>query len=163
MISKPRIEARPEQHYLGIRTSVKPSKFKKIIPEYLDEIFGWLTTKGLKPESAPFLRYYVIDMGGEMDVEVGVPVAGAMQGEGRIQPGIIPAGNYAALTYSRVGGITGNKALIEWARDNGVQWDRWDDPKGDAFRSRVEYFLTDPAEEPDRKKWATEVAILTKS
>ena len=26
-------------------------------------------------------------------------------------------------------------------------------------RSRVECFLTDPAEQPDRKKWETEVAI----
>jgi len=58
-----------------------------------------------------------------------------------------------------VTGYTGNKALVEWAAKNGVKWDRWDDPKGDAFRSGVEFFLTDPAEQPDRKKWETEVAI----
>ena len=30
---------------------------------------------------------------------------------------------------------------------------------GDAFGSRVEFFLTDPDEESDQKKWQTEVAI----
>ena len=49
--------------------------------------------------------------------------------------------------------------MIDWAAKNNIRWDRWDDEHGDAFRARVEYFLTDPAVEPDRKKWETEVAI----
>lgn len=74
-------------------------------------------------------------------------------------PNTLPAGRYASVIYRNVGGITGNKALVEWAKANGIQWDRWNDPKGDAFRARAEIFLTDPAEQPDRKKWETEVAI----
>ena len=31
--------------------------------------------------------------------------------------------------------------------------------KGDAFGARLESFLTNPDEEPDRAKWETEVAI----
>ena len=31
--------------------------------------------------------------------------------------------------------------------------------KGDAFGSRVEFFITDPDDEPDPKKWETQVAI----
>jgi hypothetical protein len=42
---------------------------------------------------------------------------------------------------------------------NDIRWDRWDDEHGDTFRTRVEYFLTNPDEEPDSKKWETEVAI----
>jgi hypothetical protein len=34
-----------------------------------------------------------------------------------------------------------------------------DDIKGDAFASRVEFYLTDPDDEPNMSKWQTEVAI----
>jgi hypothetical protein len=102
----------------------------------------------------------VINMEGNMDFELGVPVAGALSGDGRVTPGVIPAGRYAALVYTGVNnGIKGNKALLEWAAANGIAWDRWDDANGDAFRSRVEYFLTSPDEEPNQAKWETEVAI----
>jgi effector-binding domain-containing protein len=159
MISKPKLEDRAEQQYVGIRTQVPPSKFKKIIPQFLDELFAWVGKHGMEPAGAPFMRYHVINMAGNMDVELGVPVATAVQGDGRVAPGVIPAGRYASLVYSGVTGIQGNKALIEWAVKNNIAWDRWDDPNGDAFRSRVEYFLTNPEDEPDRKKWETEVAI----
>ncbi|HEV8613461.1 MAG TPA: hypothetical protein VGQ73_08110, partial [Gemmatimonadales bacterium] len=56
-------------------------------------------------------------------------------------------------------GIKANKALIDWATEKGIAWDRWDTDKGDAFRSRIESYLTDPADEPDQAKWETEVAI----
>jgi hypothetical protein len=135
------------------------SKFKKIIPEFLDELFAWLGKRGVQPAGAPFMRYHVIDMAGNMDVELGVPVASALPGDGRIASGIIPAGRYASLVYTGVNGIKGNKALLDWAAKNNIRWDRWDDQNGDAFGARVEYFLTDPAEQPDRKKWETEVAI----
>jgi effector-binding domain-containing protein len=159
MITKPKLEDRTEQHYVGIRTQVPMSKFKIIIPQFLDELFAWLGKQGVAPAGAPFIRYHVINMAGNMDVELGVPVASAQSGDDRVRPGVIPAGRYAALVYSGVTGIKGNKALLEWAAKNDIKWDRWEDANGDAFRSRIEYFLTDPAEEPDRKKWETEVAI----
>lgn len=158
-ISEPKLEDRAEQSYVGIRTQVPPSKFKKIIPQFLDELFGWLNQRGVPPAGAPFMRYHVINMAGNMDVELGVPIAAAVEGDERVTPGVIPAGRYAALVYSGVTGIKGNKALIDWAVKNNIRWDRWDDPNGDAFRSRIEWFVTDPDEEPDRKKWETEVAI----
>ena len=159
MITQPKLEDRGEQHYVGIRTQVPMSKFKKIIPEFLDELFAWLGKQGVQPAGAPFMRYHVINMAGNMDVELGVPVTRALPGDGRIAPGVIPAGRYASLVYIGVNGIKGNKALLDWAAKNNIRWDRWDDQNGDAFRSRVEYFLTDPAEQPDRNKWETEVAI----
>ena len=159
MISEPKLEDRAEQHYVGIRTQVPMSKFKKIIPEFLGELFAWLGKQGMQPAGAPLMRYHVINMAGNMDVELGIPVANPVQGDGRIAPGVIPAGRYAALVYSGVTGIAGNKALLEWAARNNLKWDRSEDEKGDTFRARVEYFLTDPAEQPDRNKWETEVAI----
>jgi effector-binding domain-containing protein len=159
-VTEPKLEDRPEQHYVGIRTQVPISKLNKIIPQFLDELFAWVGKHGMEPAGPPFIRYHVINMAGNMDVELGIPVANAVQGDGRVAPGVIPAGRYAALIYTGVrNGIKGNKVLLDWAAQNKIRWDRWDDPNGDAFRSRVEYFLTNPEEEPDQQKWETEVAI----
>jgi effector-binding domain-containing protein len=97
-------------------------------------------------------------MTGEMDIEVGIPVFAALPDTGRVRAGLIPAGRYASLIYSG-SGYTGNKALIDWARSAGLKWDRWQDAKGDAFRSRYETYLTDPKVEPRKTRWQVEVAI----
>src|SRR5262245_7903476 len=54
MITQPRLEQRDEQPYVGIRTQVPTSKFKEIIPQFLDELFAWLGQRGVKPAGAPF-------------------------------------------------------------------------------------------------------------
>lgn len=159
MISNPKLDDRSEQTYVGLRTKTTVDNLSQVIPQSLGELFGWLGKQGIEPAGAPFIRYHVINMAENMDVELGVPVATSVKGNDRITPGVIPSGRYASLVYSGVTGIEGNKTLIEWAVQNNIKWDRWEDPNGDAFRSRVEYFLTDPAEEPDQSKWETEVAI----
>lgn len=160
MFTKPKIDERKDQHYVGIRTQTPTSSFPTIIPQLIGEVFGWLGKHGIAPAGAAFMRYHVINMSADMDVEIGVPVASAVSGDDRVKAGVIPAGRYASLVYTGVqNGYEGNKQLIEWAKDNGINWDRWDDANGDAFRSRVEYFIDGPAEDPDSGKWKTEVAI----
>jgi effector-binding domain-containing protein len=159
-IGEPKLEERNEQQYVGIRTQTPVKNLQDVIPQLLDELFGWLGQRGIAPAGAPFIRYYVINMEADMDVELGVPVATAVPGDNRVSPGVLPSGRYAALTYTGVmNGIEGNKALIEWAAKEGLQWDRWEAENGDAFAARYESFLTDPAGEPDPAKWETEVAI----
>jgi effector-binding domain-containing protein len=157
-IGKPKIDQRKEQTYMGIRAIVLMSELSKGVTKLFKEINAWARQNQLQPTGAPFMRYHVIDMTGEMDIEAGIPVAAAMQNDGRVRAGVLPAGRYASLVYTG-SGYSGNKALIEWARTNGLAWDRWDDPKGDAFRSRYESYLTDPKTEPSKKKWQVEVAI----
>lgn len=159
MITTPKVEQRAEQQYVGIRSRVPMSDLGRFIPQSLDQVFPWLGTQGIEPDGPPFIRYHVIDMAGLMDVEVGVPVAGAVQGDDQIKPGVIPAGRYASLIYTGIDGIPANGVLLDWGKQQGLTWDQWDDPHGDAFRSRVEFFLTEPDEEPDQGKWETEVMI----
>lgn len=165
---QPKIEYRVDQPYLGIRTQVPMKKMKKVIPVLNGELFAWMREKGIQVQGAPILRYHVINMEGLMDIEVGVPVAGEYPGAtlsngDQIQPGVLPAGRYAALVFTGANnGIKGNGALLDWGAQNGLTWDRWDVPAGDAFRSRYETYLTDPADEPDLKKWQIEVAIRIK-
>jgi effector-binding domain-containing protein len=159
-MTEPKIEYRPDQPYIGIRTQVPMSKFKKAIPQHTEEVFAWLHRRGVAPAGAPFIRYHVINMSGPMDIELGVPVASAIQGDDRVSAGVLPAGRYASLIYTGVShGIKGNKTLLEWGAAQGLRWDRWDEPHGDAFGGRYESFLTSPEEEPDTAKWDTEVAI----
>ncbi len=156
--SLPKIDTRPEQHYLGIRTQTPMKGMSKVVGKLFDEMNKWAKQRGIEPAAPPFLRYHVIDMEGEMDIEVGFPVKSPMPEDGRMMPGVLPAGRYASLIY--VGsGYTGNKVLVEWAKAEGLKWDRWEDPKGDGFRSRYEAYLTDPAIEPKKSKWDVEVAI----
>lgn len=160
MITQPKLEDRNEQHYVGIRTEVPMRQLPDVIPQLLGEVFAWLGKQGITPAGAPFMRYHVIDMKAKLDIELGVPVVAAVSGDGRVSAGVLPAGRYASLVYTGVkNGLEGNRVLIDWAKEKGIAWDRWDTGKGDAFRSRIESYLTDPNDEPDPAKWETEVAI----
>ena len=160
MIGQPKVDERSEQPYVGIRVQVPMQKFPQVIPQLLDELFGWLGKQGIAPAGAPFMRYHVINMSAAMDIEMGVPVATSVTGDGRVSAGVIPAGRYASLVYTgNKNGIKGNAALLEWGAKNGLVWDRWEAENGDGFGARVEFYLTDPADEPDQAKWQTEVAI----
>jgi len=157
-VTEPRIDYREAKPYVGIRTQTPMKGMFNVVGKLFKEMNVWLKKQGIEAAGPPFLRYHVIDMAGEMDVEVGTPVAAALPVNGRVSNGVLPAGRYASLVY--VGnGYTGNKTLVEWAKANGIAWDRWDDAKGDAFRSRYETYLTDPAIEPRKTKWEVEVAI----
>jgi effector-binding domain-containing protein len=143
---------------MGIRTQTPMKGMSKVVGKLFKEMNAWVKQQDVKPAGPPFLRFHIIDMEGEMDIEVGTPVAAALAGNGRVSAEVIPAGRYASLVY--IGsGYSGNKALVDWAKANGIAWDRWDDAKGDAFRSRYESYLTDPKIEPRKTKWEIEVAI----
>lgn len=157
-VSSPKIDTRPEQPYMGIRRQTPMRGMSKEVGKMFKALSAWEERNGVQPAGPPFLRYHVIDMTGQMDIEVGIPVAAPLPEDGVVRAGVLPAGRYASLVYSG-SGLTGNKALIEWAKANGIAWDRWDDPGGDAFRSRYESYLTDPQVEPRKTKWEVEVAI----
>jgi len=158
--TEPTIERRAEQPYVGIRLWIPTKDLSTWTTKLLKELGRWMASKGLEATGPGFHRFYVINMGTEFELEVGVPVAAAVAGDDRVKPGTIPAGRYANLTYTgRNNAYKGNKALVEWARENGVAWDRWDDPRGDAFRCRYESYLTDRLTEPDKASWRTNVAI----
>jgi effector-binding domain-containing protein len=142
---------------MGIRTEAAQRELHQIIPPLLVEVFAWLGVRGVIPAGAPFIRYHVINMATTMDVEVGVPVASALEDDRRVCPGALPASRYAVLIYTGVKhGFQGSKALIDWAKEQGIAWDV---EKGQAFRGRYELFLTNPNEEPGQEHWETEVAI----
>jgi DNA gyrase inhibitor GyrI len=121
----------------------------------------WARERQVNPAGPPFLRYHVIDMRGEMDLTFGIPVQEVLPEDGAVTPGALSAGQYASLVFMG-SGIAGNKALIDWVRANGLEFDRWSTEKGDNFRCRYETYLTDPKVEPHKTRWEIEVAIKLK-
>ena len=130
----------------------------KVVDRISQEVNTWVTENKIKTAGPPFLRFHVIDMRGFMDITYAVPVHKALPAAGDIQADELPAGRYASLIYSG-GGISANRALIEWVRAKGLDFDRWNTKQGDNFRGRYESYFTDPKNEPRKSRWQIEVAI----
>lgn len=156
----PRIEERPEQPYVFVRRTIRMDSFAQIA-DRLPGIIGWLGARGAEPAGAPFFRYRVIDMAGELDLEAGVPVAAAVEGEGDIRPGVLPAGRYVTVTHvghpDELLGVTAE--VLAWARGRGLAWDMAETAQGERWGCRLESYKTDPRVQPDMAKWEVELAF----
>jgi effector-binding domain-containing protein len=158
IIAPPRVEHRQERPYVGIRVVTPFRGMLKVRDELLREVRAWIEESDVDPIEHGFLRLHVIDMNGPMDIEAGYFTRELSHGAGRIKPGSMPAGRYATLTH-RDHSIRANRALIDWARDSGIEFDGHAEREGDAFACRYEAFLTDPKEEPRKKRWNVELAF----
>ena len=160
MPAMPEIVSRAEQPYAAIRARVTMSQLGGLGAR-LGEVFGWLAARGVPPAGAPFFKYNVIDMARELEVEAGVPVAAAFDGDDHVLTGVLPAGRYATLTHvGHPDGLIGaTKALLDWAAEQGMTWDMSPTEAGERWGCRLESYLTDPSEEPDMNKWETQLAF----
>jgi len=163
MNGEPHVEQRAGQPYAGIRMRVTMAGLAGSVDQGFPELFGWLAGHGAVPAGPPFIRYHVIDMDRELDIELGVPADVTPDGGARVRPGVLPAGRYVVLRHTGPydGLIASNAALQEWAAEHGMALDSWDAPGGTAWCGRVEHYLTNPAAEPDPAKWEVDVAYLT--
>jgi effector-binding domain-containing protein len=152
------VEERSDIDYLGIRL-VTP--FRGVLAkrdELLRELDEWLGQHGVGEIGSFFLRFNVVNMEADMDIEVGVITPDPPPGAGRVAAGVLPGGRYATLTY-RDHARRANRMLLEWARDNDVTLDSGTEPAGDRFGCRYEAYLTDPRKEPRKTKWEVELII----
>jgi len=161
MITEPKVEERTEQPYVAIRTQVTMHELGTVIDPVVGELYAWLGQRGVAPVGPFFIRYRVINMEAQLDIELGFPVVSALSSDDRISTGVLPAGRYASLVYTGPydGLVEANAALLDWGAEQGLMWDSWAAENGDRFGARLESYLTDPSTEPDPAKWDTEVAI----
>lgn len=158
IIEGPTIGKRPETPYIAIRTVTPFRGMLGVRDELLSEMRAWAGKSELDLVEFGFLRLHVIDMRGDMDIEVGLVTRQRSDYSGRVRSGTFPAGRYATLAYRGVG-TEANRTLIEWARENSFALDRWEGPTGDHFACRYEAYLTDPNVEPRKKQWKIELAM----
>jgi effector-binding domain-containing protein len=159
----PEIMRRPAVPYAGISAWVTMGAIGSVA-DRIPEIFGWLGAQGIAPAGPPFFRYHVIDMERQLLVEAGVPVASAVQDDGDIRGGTLPAGQFAVMTHTgapeTLMGAT--SALLDWAEARGLAFDVSQTGAGERWGCRLEVYLTDPAQQPDTSKWQTELAFRLK-
>ncbi|GAA2608922.1 GyrI-like domain-containing protein [Paractinoplanes durhamensis] len=146
----PAVVTHPDRHYLGIRV-ITPFRGMFAVR---DQLMKELYTRPDLSAGLTFFRLHEIDMDGPMDIEVGVVTQSRLAGDERIRPGVLPAGRYAAMTYSGHG-RRANGTLLDWAHDEGLALDR----AGDRFGCRYEAYLTDPRTERMKTRWRIELAI----
>ena len=157
---EPKIQTRSAQPYAAIAstTSMLGGGFGPVIDASLPAVLEHLASIGVEPAGPPLVIYRVIDMNGDLQIEVGWPVAAEIPASDRVGTGTLPAGRYVVGTY--VGSYEGlreaNAALQEWAESQGLTWamhgDRWD--------ARFESYLSDPETEPDPALWRTDIVYL---
>ena len=158
LIDGPRSEWRARTPTLGIRV-VTP--FRGMLAErdrLLSELSAWLADGAIETDGPFFLRLHVVDMAGEMDIEVGV--AGVDHpGDERVRSGVMPAGTYALLAYRR-SSLEANRTLQAWAQERELSFAVQTEPDGDHWTGRFEILRTDPRREPRKTRWVTELAFL---
>jgi effector-binding domain-containing protein len=161
MLTEPEVITRDAQPYVAIRAIVTMQTIGTVLPELHPQVFAWLGERGIPPVGPPFWKYNVIDMERALEVEVGAPVAAAVDGDDRVLAGVLPAGRYASLRYTgNPDGLVGATAsLLDWAAQQHLAWDVSQTEDGDQWAGRLEIYETDPAVEPDMAKWTTQLAF----
>ena len=153
---QPTIVQRDAQPYVGRRESITMTEFARVA-DHLPTMFGGLAERGVAITGPPFFRYRLIDMSAELVVEAGIPVAGPVEVEEPTFTGTLPAGRYATVTHvghpDELMAVTAR--LLDWAQDEGLEWDMSPTLEGEMWGCRLEILMTNPAEEPDMHKWET--------
>lgn len=160
MLSEPKIEQRTAQPYVAIRRAVKMNGIGRVLPPLLDEVLAWLKAERIRPKGAPFFRYWRTELDtNRFVVDVGWPVAELMTGESTIIGDTLPAGSYAVILHT---GPADNlfdayNALFDWGEAHHLAWQISADK---TWGARIEHYLTGPIDEPNPKRWQTEIALL---
>lgn len=161
--ASPKTVYRPERHYAGILVQTSMAEMGMNCVKAMHELEEWIAQAGVEVDGPPFWRYAVINMEGVMHVEVGYAVSAPVTASGRVRAGILPAGQYLTSLYTGPwegdGLYHATGALLAWGDQNHVEWDRWESAEGDTWAARLEWYMTDPDDEPDPRKYVTELAF----
>lgn len=157
----PRLEWRDAAPYLAIRARARITDIGPVCSPLVDVLFAWMAERGVAEAGPVFFRYVRIDMAGELDIDVGVPIQGPLPvADEQVRADMLPAGCYAMLLH--IGPFDGLMAataqLLAWAEERGLRWQASSDQRD--WVARLELYPTNPAEEPDASKWVSELAFL---
>ncbi|HEY7268983.1 MAG TPA: GyrI-like domain-containing protein [Dehalococcoidia bacterium] len=123
-----------------VRFQCAPGQAGPHLGEAYGEIGGYLHELGLDHDDTKVFGRF-LTLAPVQDVEAGFTVSRPIAPKGRVQPGVIPAGEAAMTTY--VGPYSGlpaaGQALMAWIRETGRE------PGGPP----LEVYVSDPAEVPE--------------
>jgi DNA gyrase inhibitor GyrI len=159
-VTPPRIVVRSAQPFVARARTTTADGLAAAAHE-LPGVFAWLARAGVEPAGPPFFRYVLVEMPERVEVQVGVPVAGAVAVDDELVAGVLPAGRYATLRYvgPPSGLVRATAVLLEWGARRDVRWDATPTAAGERWGARLEIYRTDPAVEPDSTRWETDLAF----
>lgn len=124
---------------LIVRTRTPMERLPEVLGPAWGQIMTYAGKVGAAPSGPPFVAYHNTDMQ-DLDLEIGLPFAQALGGEGDVQPGALPAGTAVETVhvgpYDRIGDAY--EALEAWLKEHGRA------PAGPPY----EHYLNDPEEVP---------------
>ncbi len=159
VIEGPQIESRAARPTLGIRLITPFRGMLAVRDALISELAAWCEERGVEPGGPFFLRLHVIDMAGDMDIEVGV-LDTTGPADDRVRSGSAPAGEYAVLAY-RGSSMQANRMLLGWLPETDREFDA--EPTTATWAGRFEIIRTDPRLEKRKTAWITELAFLLRS
>jgi len=114
------VQQRDAQPVLSIRGAIPVSQLGETMGERIPALLGYLQQSGARAAGPVFVRYHTFGAE-ETDMEIGVPVAEAVAGEGRIAAGELPGGPTIATwhigAHNRLGEAYGR--LAAWRDEQG--------------------------------------------
>lgn len=93
------IKEQAAQPSLTIRTRADAQELPQVLGRCYASLYTYLEQIGQPPAGPPYIAYYNMDMQ-DLDLEVGVPVAKELPGNGEIQPAALPGGTVATCLYT---------------------------------------------------------------
>ncbi|WP_297085528.1 SRPBCC family protein [uncultured Draconibacterium sp.] len=135
-------------NYAGIRETVPFIEISLKMGEMYGEISGFLASKQLEMTGMPFAMYHLMNEE-DIDLECGIPIAEVVEGNNKVMTASLPALTCATVDY--YGDYTnlqdGHAAIQKWMEAHGFA----------LSGAPLEFYITDPGQEPDPEKWLTRI------
>ena len=160
----PQIVAKKERPvaYKEIQVTLKEwGKANALFPE----IFDWLKLQETPPAGPPFYQYMIIgDEENKFHLRAGVITSKLLVEDAEVKTMMIPSGKY--VSYIHKGHpdklSKSHQLILNWAEENGIELANSVNQLGTNWDGVYEFYLTDPAEEPDLNNWQIEINYLAK-
>ncbi len=137
-----------EQPVARMRRTIQAANISMELGRMLPAIMMHVQRQGVAIAGAPYSRYHSFD-GRTFDLECGVPVVEKIEGNGKVEAGVLPGGKAISTwhigPYHKLGDSHGR--LGQWVKDS--EWD--------ANGAMWEIYWTDPGLEKDPTKWRTQI------
>ncbi len=88
----------PSQPTLCVKTHAVVAQLPRLVDTTLEQIMHLLEAQGQEPAGLPYVAYKNLGQP-EVELEIGLPVAKPLPGEGVVQPGQLPGGFWASTLH----------------------------------------------------------------
>ena len=134
-----------------IRMKIKKEEIRNAMGPAMQELMAMIPTGGITPAGRIFSHHFKTDPG-YFELEVGIPVTGAVRPAGRVIAGSLPARRVIRTVYH--GDYEGLGAA--WGEFDARVKGRGEKTTGEFW----EVYLTGPESGTDASKWTTELAMV---